>query len=178
MVIDSKKALKKVLEINAEIYHFHDPELLPYGLKLKHLGKAVIFDSHEDVPNDIKHKKYLNPLIRGLLFLFYKIFEYVFIRKFDTAISVTPHIVDKLKKVNSNTIQITNYPIIDTKIEKGLLQAVEMSISMFNNKELMISVPDYNDKNVSIKVVKLIQSYVDIINRKVWGKEYTYNKKK
>ncbi|MEA4968760.1 UDP-2,3-diacetamido-2,3-dideoxy-D-glucuronate 2-epimerase [bioreactor metagenome] len=61
--------------------------------------------------------------------------------------------------------------IIGSISEKSLLQAVEMSISMFNNNELMINVPDYNDKNVSIKIVKLIQSYVDIINRKVWGKE-------
>ena len=61
--------------------------------------------------------------------------------------------------------------VIGSISEKSLLQAVEMSISMFNNKELMINVPDYNDKNVSIKIVKLIQSYVDIINRKVWGKE-------
>jgi len=60
--------------------------------------------------------------------------------------------------------------IIGSISEKSLLQAVEMSISMFNNNELMINVPDYNDKNVSIKIVKLIQSYVDIINRKVWGK--------
>lgn len=61
--------------------------------------------------------------------------------------------------------------IIGSISEKSLLQAVEMSISMFNNNELMIDVPDYNDKNVSIKIVKLIQSYVDIINRRVWGKE-------
>ena len=61
--------------------------------------------------------------------------------------------------------------IIGSISEKSLLQAVEMAISMFNNKELMINVPDYYDKNVSIKVVRLIQSYVDIINRKVWGKE-------
>lgn len=54
--------------------------------------------------------------------------------------------------------------------ERSLLQAVEMSISMFNNTEMFVNVPDYNDKNVSIKVVKIIQSYVDIINRKVWNK--------
>lgn len=42
---------------------------------------------------------------------------------------------------------------------------------MFNNNELMINVPDYTDNNVSIKIVKLIQSnIVDIINRKVWNK--------
>jgi UDP-N-acetyl-L-fucosamine synthase len=40
---------------------------------------------------------------------------------------------------------------------------------MFNNNELNVEVPDYSDKNVSIKVVKIIQSYVELINRNVWN---------
>ena len=41
---------------------------------------------------------------------------------------------------------------------------------MFENNELIQDVPDYKDENVSVKVVKIIQSYVDIINKKVWNK--------
>ena len=52
----------------------------------------------------------------------------------------------------------------------SILQAVKMSISMFENNELIQDVPDYKDENVSVKVVKIIQSYVDIINKKVWNK--------
>jgi UDP-N-acetylglucosamine 2-epimerase len=60
--------------------------------------------------------------------------------------------------------------VIGSISSKSLLQSVEMSIAMFHNGELHIDVPDYYDKNVSIKVVKIIQSYVDLINRKVWNK--------
>ncbi len=60
--------------------------------------------------------------------------------------------------------------IIGSISKKSLLQAVEMAISMQNNNELFVNVPDYTDENVSIKVVKIIQSYTDIINRKVWLK--------
>ena len=60
--------------------------------------------------------------------------------------------------------------IIGSISKKSLLQAVEMAISMQNNNELFVDVPDYTDENVSIKVVKIIQSYTDIINRKVWLK--------
>lgn len=107
----SKVVYKKALEVDADIYHFHDPELIPFGLKLKKKGKKVIFDSHEDIPSDIKSKSYLNPLLRRVLFILYKISEPFIIRKFDGVVSVTPHIIDKLKKNNKNTIQVTNYPV-------------------------------------------------------------------
>lgn len=49
-------------------------------------------------------------------------------------------------------------------------QAVELARSMFENREPVVLAPDYQDLNVSVKVVKIIQSYTKIINRNVWGK--------
>lgn len=49
-------------------------------------------------------------------------------------------------------------------------QAVELSVSMFENNEKVVMAEDYHDSNVSIKVVKLIQSYTDIVNKTVWLK--------
>ncbi len=60
--------------------------------------------------------------------------------------------------------------IIGSISEKSLLQAVDMAIMMSDNNEQNVVASDYKDLNVSIKVVKIIQSYVDIINRNVWGK--------
>lgn len=53
---------------------------------------------------------------------------------------------------------------------KNLVQSVEMARAMQNNHEPMIDAIDYKDTNVSIKVVKIIQSYKDIINRNTWRK--------
>lgn len=61
--------------------------------------------------------------------------------------------------------------IIGSISQESLLQSVELAINMFKNHESNTNVPDYLDKNVSVKVIKIIQSYVDIINRKVWGKK-------
>lgn len=57
--------------------------------------------------------------------------------------------------------------------KKGLLQSVELAVEMIRNEESggAIPVPDYMDLNVSDKVVKIIQSYVGIVNRMVWRKE-------
>lgn len=54
--------------------------------------------------------------------------------------------------------------------EKGLLQAVECAVDMNNNHDDGLPVPNYVDENVSTKVVKIIQSYVGIVNKMVWRK--------
>lgn len=56
---------------------------------------------------------------------------------------------------------------IDTK---GLLQSVDLAVEMVKNKDLGMPVPDYMDKNVSDKVVRLIQSYVGVVDKMVWRK--------
>ena len=52
-----------------------------------------------------------------------------------------------------------------------LLQATDMAISMKRNKVLGKPCPDYTDTCVSMKVVRIIQSYTNIVNRMVWRKD-------
>lgn len=52
----------------------------------------------------------------------------------------------------------------------GLLQSVELSVSMVDKNDIGIPVPDYLDKNVSGKVVKIIQGYINVVNKFVWRK--------
>lgn len=54
--------------------------------------------------------------------------------------------------------------------EKGLLQAVDTAVEMNKCCDLGIAVPDYIEENVSTKVVKIIQSYVGVVNKMVWRK--------
>ena len=55
--------------------------------------------------------------------------------------------------------------------EKGLLQSVDTAVEMNRNGDYGIPVPDYIEENVSSKVVKIIQSYVGVVNKMVWRKE-------
>ena len=52
----------------------------------------------------------------------------------------------------------------------GLLQSVDLAVEMVQNGDLGIPVPDYVDINVSDKVVRIIQSYVGVVNKMVWRK--------
>ncbi len=56
---------------------------------------------------------------------------------------------------------------IDTN---GLLQSVETAVELVKNGDYGTPVPDYTDENVSTKVVKIIQSYVGVVNKMVWRK--------
>jgi len=57
---------------------------------------------------------------------------------------------------------------IDTK---GLLQSVDVAVELIRDGNPGIPVPDYVDENVSTKVVRIIQSYVGVVNKMVWRKE-------
>ena len=57
---------------------------------------------------------------------------------------------------------------IDTK---GLLQSVDTAVALVKNGDYGTPVPNYTDENVSTKVIKIIQSYVGIVNKMVWRKE-------
>ena len=60
--------------------------------------------------------------------------------------------------------------VIGSITTEQVLQAVDMAVAMKGNGDDGMDVPDYVDENVSIKVVKLIQSYTGIVNRMVWRK--------
>ena len=55
--------------------------------------------------------------------------------------------------------------------KKGLLQSVDVAVSLIKDGLPGIPVPDYVDENVSTKVVRIIQSYVGVVNKMVWRKE-------
>ncbi|MDX9834263.1 MAG: glycosyltransferase family 4 protein [Desulfobulbus sp.] len=108
----SKRLLEKAVVLDAEIYHLHDPELIPIGLKLKQRGKKVIFDAHEDLPKQIFSKPYLNPLSRWLLSRIFAFYEARVCGRFDAIVTATPAIRDKFLHLNPRTVDINNFPIL------------------------------------------------------------------
>jgi glycosyltransferase involved in cell wall biosynthesis len=107
----TQKVFKKAQELNSDIYHFHDPELIPVGLKLKKMGKKVIFDVHEDVPKQILAKPYATIFLRKMMSWAYALYENYAARKFDYIITPTPIINARFIQWNRSK-EVRNYPIL------------------------------------------------------------------
>jgi glycosyltransferase involved in cell wall biosynthesis len=99
---------RKARENQADIYHFHDPELLPVGVLLKRAGKRVIYDVHEHVVNDILAKGWIPPSLRRMIAGIAGSFEKLSVRKFDAVIAATPFIAGTFPGPKTTLVQ--NFP--------------------------------------------------------------------
>ncbi|MBN1185047.1 MAG: glycosyltransferase [Bacteroidales bacterium] len=110
--------LIKSLMIWADLYHLHDPELLPIGLILKILGKKVIYDIHELVYYSIDDKSYLkNKFLKSIIKFFYMRLEKISILLFDSVVLAEDGYYDYYHKVYEKIWRkfcfIRNYPVTE-----------------------------------------------------------------
>ena len=104
---------KKALIINPEVYHFHDPELIPIGLLLKLKGKKVICDIHEDYPAYILYKDTIPRILRKPIAWITGVIEKYSAGFFDAVIVVTPKLYYRFKTLNEKTFEICVFPLLD-----------------------------------------------------------------
>lgn len=105
---------KAGLKSGAELFHFHDPELLPVGYLLKLKGKKVIFDAHEDLPRQILTKHWIPKKLRGIVAGVTENFENQIVKKLDAVVCATPFIRDRFLNITQGAVDINNYPIISS----------------------------------------------------------------
>lgn len=167
---------KKAVEINADIYHLHDPELMLHGVLLKLKGKKVVFDSHEDVPAMLLTKAWIPKLVRKFTSYIYALIEKIIFKKFDALISVTPSLTERLLKLNSNTFQVSNFPILDDKILKTSPQMGNSAtfaggiVPQWSHKEIINSLDKI--ENISYNLAGNIEEkyFVELTNLPGWEK--------
>lgn len=109
----TNKVFIKAKELDSDIYHFHDPELIHVGLRLKRLGKKVIFDIHEDVAKQILAKPYLGIFSKKVLSALYASYEKRMCKRFDCLVVPTPLMHTRFQKINPCTVEVRNYPILE-----------------------------------------------------------------
>ena len=112
MLITTRKIYRKSIELDANIYHAHDPELLPVLLKLKRKGKKVVFDAHEDLPKQVLSKPYLKPWPAKIISRTMAWYENRVCKKLDAIVCATDSITGKFRKINRASTCVNNYPFI------------------------------------------------------------------
>jgi len=102
---------KKALRQKADVFHFHDPELLPWMLKIKKKTKTkMIYDVHEDVTKQILSKYWIPKIFRRLIANVFGKYEKRVAKKMDYIITATPNISQNFNQ--NNVIDVKNYPVI------------------------------------------------------------------
>ena len=108
MLLLTRRIYQKALELDADLYQIHDPELLPYALRLKRRGKKVIFDCHELYTVLLRSKYYL-PCARQAAWL-YGCYEKYVMRRIDAVVFVgTRDGKDPFEGVSRRTVMVANY---------------------------------------------------------------------
>jgi glycosyltransferase involved in cell wall biosynthesis len=93
---------------NAEIYHFHDPELVYIGLLLRLHGKRIIYDIHEDYLAAIRQREYLPVFLRRLLSSFWGVFETLATKPFKRVLAEKYY-----AQRFPNGVTVLNYPLLN-----------------------------------------------------------------
>ena len=105
------RMLTKALRTKADLYHFHDPELMPIGLLLRLVGKKVIYDIHEDVPKQLRHKHWVPVYVRKPIAFCVRILEQFSVRCFSHSFTVCEPIRDRFPKGKVSLLM--NYPLLN-----------------------------------------------------------------
>jgi len=108
----TRNVYRKAIGIDADVYHFHDPELMFFAYLLKLKGKKVIYDVHEDLPRQLLSKPYLGKVSKKILSFLIEKIENFFASRFTVIITATPFIRDRFLKLNNHTIDINNFPLL------------------------------------------------------------------
>ena len=108
LVLGNLRLLRKLLVHNADVYHFHDPELLPLGVLLRLARRHVVYDAHEHVRFSIGSRDYLPRAVRRIFARSAWLFEQFVSRLGAHVIAATPTIASQFP--TGRCTVVGNYP--------------------------------------------------------------------
>ena len=150
------KALKISLNENADIYHFHDPEFIIFGIILKFFsGKPVIYDIHENNPEFILDKAWIptKPL-RWVVSYVVRFIENIGAIIFSGIIVTNERLLNRFKSLNRNTELVMNFP--DKNFRKDFL-----NLDFNKRKKIALFTGGIEKKRGVMKILEFIKKYPD-----------------
>jgi glycosyltransferase involved in cell wall biosynthesis len=110
MLLSACQVFQMALKQAAHVYHFHDPELLPWMMVAARYGRQVIYDVHEYYAHSTLTKAWLPPVARPAVAGALKRLENTASRRFAGIVTVNEHMADLFREVNARVVSVGNYP--------------------------------------------------------------------
>jgi glycosyltransferase involved in cell wall biosynthesis len=111
------RVVREAWREHGEIYHFHDPDLIPVGLLMRLLGKQVVYDAHENLPHQALYSRALPVRLRRLASGACAGLERYAARRFSGIVAADSEIANRLRPFNSHVITLENYPVLEESME-------------------------------------------------------------
>ena len=111
MLMASPRMVRRLWKQQADIIHLHDPELIPGGVFLRLMRRKVIYDAHEDLPDQILAKTYIPGVVRKPLSLMVRLGLNLIFPLFSGIVAATEPIAERCR--NKRVVLVRNYPDID-----------------------------------------------------------------
>lgn len=108
---------RRAAVLKADVYHFHDPELLPVGWLLKKGGSKVIYDAHEDLSRDVLSKEWIPGILRKIVAVGAGSVELKIASWLDYVVAATPSICEKFRKKGIPCVDILNLPLVSEFVD-------------------------------------------------------------
>jgi glycosyltransferase involved in cell wall biosynthesis len=177
--------LKKALQIDAEIYQLHSPELIPLGLALKKMNKIVVYDAHEDLPRHILEKEWIPSVFQRPISLLVEAYMNRALRKYDVIVTPHSHVKEFLSKINPQTYLITNFPLINDTDNFSLnhyksresVMCYTGTVYRYSNQEVILNALDYIEGlkyeiagHIDEQHLQQLKSYNSFSKVRFWGR--------
>lgn len=107
------KALRAVRRVGPVLVQLHDPELLPIGLLLSHGGVKVVYDAHEDVPQQILAKHWLPVALRPAVSRIFARVENFIARRLQGVVVANPPNLARFVALGCDAICVNNFPLLE-----------------------------------------------------------------
>jgi glycosyltransferase involved in cell wall biosynthesis len=104
---------RQAMELDADVYHVHDPELMPVALLLRMRGKKVIYDSHEHLPQQISTKPWIPRRLRRPLALVADRVERSATRFLAAVVTAEPYVQERFLGRAPAVVTVNNYPLLE-----------------------------------------------------------------
>jgi glycosyltransferase involved in cell wall biosynthesis len=106
-------AYRAAVALDADLYHFHDPDFLPFAVRLARAGKRVVYDAHEDVPAQIRHKDWIPAPARASVARAFARLEAACAGRLDAVVSPSLEALERLQPHQPRAVPLPNYPRLD-----------------------------------------------------------------